>query len=186
MQSRTAALCIFAVSLAAPLLAGAQSTVYRWVDKDGKVQFSDAPPPPDAKDATQRRLGGGDVEPTPLPYATQAAAKRNPVSLYTATSCADACSRARDYLSERGIPFTEHDAQANPADRAALKDLIGSYQVPVLVVGTAKVKGFEEGLWSASLDEAGYPSTRLPGQPPTRPTVSAPPPAPAAAPPAAE
>jgi len=30
--------------------AGASGQAYRWVDKDGKVQFTDAPPPPGAKD----------------------------------------------------------------------------------------------------------------------------------------
>jgi hypothetical protein len=31
--------------LFAALDAQAQQTVYKWVDKDGKVQFSDTPPP---------------------------------------------------------------------------------------------------------------------------------------------
>ena len=60
MKARTFALpFFFAATFAAAFCANAQTNVYRWVDKDGKVQFSDSPPPADAKDATQRRLGGG-------------------------------------------------------------------------------------------------------------------------------
>ena len=183
MKSRTIALCAFAM-LALPLVAGAQTNVYRWVDKDGKVHFSDAPPPEDAKDASQRRIGGGAAEDTQLPYATQLAVKRNPVTLYTGTDCGDPCSRGRELLARRGVPFTERDAQNNAADQEALKQLIGTLDVPVLVVGAAKTKGYEESQWQAALDSAGYPRTRLPGQAPLRvPAAPAAPPKAADTPP---
>lgn len=182
MQSRTIALCLIAASLAAPAFAPAQSTVYRWVDKDGKVHFSDAPPPADARDASQKRMGGGDVDDSQLPYATQVAARRFPVLIYTGTKCGDPCARGRELLVKRGVPFAEHDAQNNPADQEALKKLIGSLEVPVLVVGENKTTGYEEGRWHAALDEAGYPRTRLPG---LRPLPVPPPPAPPQAPDAA-
>jgi glutaredoxin len=177
MQARTIALCVFAASLAAPFFANAQTTVYRWVDKDGKVQFSDSPPPAEAKGASQRRMGGGETADSPLPYATQVAARRNPVALYTGTSCRELCARGRELLEQRGIPFVEHDAESNRADREALKNLTGTTEVPVLVVGENKFKGFDESAWHASLDGAGYPKTRLPGQLPLRTVApSAPPP----------
>ena len=46
MKTRTIALTFLAAALAGALLAQAQSNVYRWTDKDGKVQFSDSPLPP--------------------------------------------------------------------------------------------------------------------------------------------
>src|ERR1700716_1227476 len=106
MKTRTIALTLLAVALAGALAVQAQSTVYRWVDKDGKVQFSDAPPPADAKDATQRRVGGGGTEDTQLPYATQLAARRNPVTLFTGADCGDPCVKARELLTRRGVPYT--------------------------------------------------------------------------------
>jgi glutaredoxin len=148
------------------MAAQAQTNVYRWTDKDGKVHFSDTPPPEDAKNATQKRLGGGAVEDTQLPYATQLAARRNPVTLYTGADCGDPCVKGRELLARRGVPYAEKDAQGNQADQDALKKLIGSLDVPVLVVGEKKTKGYEEGLWQAALDSAGYPRTRLPGQAP--------------------
>lgn len=175
----TIALALAAATLA--MAAQAQTNVYRWVDKDGKVQFSDTPPPDDAKGATQRRFGGGPVEDTQLPYATQVAMKRNPVTLYTGTQCGEPCASGRELLVRRGIPFSERDAQNNPADQQALKKLIGTLEVPVLVIGDNKAKGYDEGTWQAALDSAGYPRTRLPGQGPLPqpPVPVAPPKAPA-------
>lgn len=157
-----ALLCALAVLAAG--LAQAQSTVYRWVDKDGKVQFSDSPPPADAKAATERRMGGGYVDESQLPYATQVAARRHPVTMYTSNECGELCSQGRALLSKRGVPFAEKNAQANPADQEALQKLTGGLGVPVLVVGEANVKGFDEASWNAALDRAGYARTRLPGQ----------------------
>jgi glutaredoxin len=178
MKSTQIAVAALAAALVAATAAQAQTNVYRWVDKDGKVHFSDTPPPEDAKNATQRRIGGGATEDTQLPYATQQAMKRNPVTLYTGTDCGDPCVKGRELLAKRGIPYAEKDAQNNPTDQEALKKLIGTLDVPVLVVGESKFKGYEESQWQASLDSAGYPRTRLPGQAPLRT-----PPTPVAAPP---
>ncbi|HEX7605813.1 MAG TPA: glutaredoxin family protein, partial [Usitatibacter sp.] len=92
------------------------------------------------------------------------AKRRNPVTLYTGGDCGDACVKGRELLERRGIPYTERDAQINDADREALKKLVGSLYVPTLVVGEATTKGFDEDLWQAAFDSAGYPKTRLPGQ----------------------
>ena len=165
-----------ATALACSLEAGAQSTVYKWTDSQGKVHFSDTPPTEQAKGVTQKRMGGGEVDASQLPYATQLAAKSNPVTLYTAPQCGDPCTSARSLLGERGIPYSERNAQANPADAEEVKRLIGAMQVPVLVIGANHLKGYEEGAWQAALDGAGYPRTRLPGTLAPRPNVVPPPP----------
>jgi glutaredoxin len=160
------ALCLVAAALAGQ--ASAQTNVYKWTDKDGKVHFSDTPPPAEAKDAQQKRMGGGGGEDTQLPYATQLAAQRNPVTLYTGTDCGDPCSRGRELLARRGVPYAERDAQNNPADQEALKKLVGGLDVPTLVIGERSTKGYDEDSWQSALDAAGYPRTRLPGQAPLR------------------
>jgi glutaredoxin len=171
--------------LAASALADAQTAVYRWVDKNGKVQYSDTPPPEDVKSLTQKRMGGASVEVSQMPYATQIAMQKFPVTMYGAPNCGDLCSRGRDLLSKRGIPFSERDVQNNVGDAEAVKKLIGSIEVPVLLVGESKVKGFDEGSWNGALDGAGYPRTALPGQltPKAPPAPVAPPPVAAPVPP---
>ena len=173
MHSRLIAGAIVLAALAAAFAATAQTNVYRWVDKDGKVHFSDTPPPEDAKSVSQKRLGGGYTEESQLPYATQMAAKRNPVTLYTASGCGTPCDRGRELLSNRGVPFSERNAGGSNAEREALVKLAGSAEVPLLMVGENKVRGYDEDQWNAALDGGGYPRTRLPSQPVTRPEQAA-------------
>ncbi len=174
-----------ALILPAALGAWAQSTVYKWTDADGKVHFSDSPPPPQAsKNVTQQRVGGGTVAAPQLPYAIQQAMKSSPVTLFTAPQCGDPCSQGRTLLADRGIPYTERDAQASRADADQVKKLVGALQVPVLLVGTDPLKGYDPNSWNTALDTAGYPRTRLPGTLAPKPVVVAPPPPPPEAEPA--
>jgi glutaredoxin len=166
----------FAVALSFAFDAAAQ-TVYKWTDSEGKIHFSDMPPPAqDSKNLTEKRMGGGAPDVSGLPYATQLAMKTNPVTLYTASQCGDPCSDGRTLLSDRGIPYTERDAQGSREDAEAVKKAIGALQVPVLMVGADALKGYEAGSWNAALDAAGYPRTKLPGTVAPRPVVAPPPP----------
>ena len=174
MKSPTVACAALAAALLVSSAALAQTNVYRWTDKDGKVHFSDAPPAADAKDVTQKQMGGGSVDEAQLPFATQAAMRNNPVTLYTSNGCGDLCVQARGLLANRGIPFAERNAEANAANAEALKKLVGELSVPVLVIGANTLKGFEESSWQSGLDTAGYPRTRAPGQPAGR-VIPAPP-----------
>jgi glutaredoxin len=150
------------ISLAA--LAAQAQTVYKWVDKDGKVHFGDTPPTD--RDATAQRVpGGGPSSEEQVPYATQMAAKSSPVVVYTSNDCGELCAKGLDLLTKRGVPFTERNAEKSPDDARALKELAGSFQVPVMTVGSTMVKGFSEERWQSALDGAGYARTRLPGQP---------------------
>ncbi|MBL0142279.1 MAG: glutaredoxin family protein [Betaproteobacteria bacterium] len=185
MPARYRLPALFAVAMVFSALAAAQANVFRWVDKDGKVHYSDTPPPEPAKSLTQKRVGGGYAESSQLPYATQIAMKKSPVTMYSGADCGDPCKQGRDLLVKRGIPFGERDAQANAEDAEALKKLVGAIEVPVLVVGASKVKGYEEGAWHSALDGAGYPRTALPGQVPPRPPAAPVKAVPAAAPPPA-
>jgi glutaredoxin len=169
------------VSVASAAISTQAQTVYRWVDKDGKVQYSDTPPPADARSSQQKRLGSGATVDEQVPYAVQVATQKNPVSVFV-TGCGDPCSGARGLLAKRGIPYTERDPENNPADAEALKKLVGSLQVPVLVVGESSVKGFEEASWNSALDAGGYPRTnpftKAPAPKKSEAPKAAPPPAP--------
>jgi glutaredoxin len=134
-------------------------------------------------------MGGGSVATGQMPYETQQAMKKNPVTLYTSSDCGDLCAQGRALLGKRGVPFTERNASASTADAEQVKKLIGTLEVPVLLVGERHVKGYEEGLWQAALDRAGYARTALPGQAAAMPAPAAaptPPALPASAPPAKE
>ena len=55
-------LTAFALLLLISGLAAAQvQQVYRYIDVDGRVVYSDKPPPPGAKDAQAKRIGGNSI-----------------------------------------------------------------------------------------------------------------------------
>ena len=177
-----AAALLFATAVAAQ--------AYRWVDKDGKVHYTQTPPPPSQATSIQKRSAGGSVVESgqQLPYATQQAAKAHPVTIYTAEVCTDACRDARALLAQRGVPFREV-AVADEKSRADLKRVSGGDEVPVLVVGKQVTKGYLADTWHTALDSAGYPRSGPPlaakaQKPAPEPTAKAeePSPAPAAAP----
>ena len=156
-------LCI--ALLSAPL-AGAQTT-YRWIDPaSGLTVFSDQAPPPGAKQVVKTSGDERAGEPQ-LPYATRQAAEKFPVTLYTASNCADVCQQARGLLNGRGIPFSEKII-ASPDDTAELSRKLGSEAtIPSLMVGQQGFKGYEAGAWNNLLDLAGYPKSAPYGSKPS-------------------
>ncbi len=153
-QTLLQALTLGLVLVAAPVLA---QQMYRWTDAEGRVHYSDQPPPKEAKNVQTKNLGSNVVETDAMPYAVQVARRRNPVTLY-AFECGDVCSQAKSLLRGRGVPFSEIDPR-QPANAEKLKALTGSTDVPVLKVGDSVVNGFEAGRWQTALDNAGYPAT---------------------------
>jgi glutaredoxin len=141
--------------LALAATATAQTQVYRYTDADGRIVYSDRPPPSNAKNVQPKRLGANYIETSQMPLATQQAIDRNPVTLYT-YDCGDVCQQAEALLNRRGVPFTTVDV--TQADNAAkLQSLTGEQRVPVLQVGEKVEKGFLDSRWQAALDAAGYP-----------------------------
>ena len=168
--------CLLSLAL---LATGADAqNLYRWVDKNGKVHYSDQPPPKEIKKVDQPRLGTSTIETSGLPYGAQQAARDFPVTLFTSSDCKAECDTARAFLRKRGIPFSE-SAVATSDDTAAFKKRFGSDNVflPSMTVGSQNQQGFEEGAWNSLLDGAGYPRTAIPGAVPAAPPATTPAPA---------
>ncbi len=142
--------------------ASAHAELYKWVGADGKISYSDTPPPAAAKQVETKALaGGGGVDTSNLPYELAQAVKVSPVTLYTTTDCSP-CADGRSLLNARGIPFSEKTVTSND-DIEQLKRVGGKGQLPVLTVGRNKLLAFEAGAWNSALTTAGYPtSSKLP------------------------
>ena len=168
--------------------------VYRIVGPDGRVSFSDQPPPA----AQARPVTGTAGSPAPaaagnaaLPFELRRVASQFPVTLYTGKDCSP-CNSGRNLLNSRGIPYVERTV-TTPDDAAALTRLAGEPTVPVLTIGSQQIKGYSDVQWVQYLDAAGYPKqSQLPSnyrRPQPEPLVAAQPAAPTgtaqAAPPAA-
>lgn len=148
-----------ALLLSLLVAAAAQAgQLYRWVDQDGRVHYSDLLPPPEAQGGERKRLGDKPPAPT-LPYAVQEAARSFPVTLYTAEGCGEGCKQAVAYLTRRGTPFTEKDAREPDNSKVVMSLAGGRLEVPLLTVGRTSLRGYEEGAWATALDAAGYPRT---------------------------
>ena len=163
---------IFISLLALVLATAAQAQLFKWVDKDGKITYSDTPPPKEAKDVKQKSYGDNVTQTAEdLPYAVKDAMKRNPVTLY-ANACGDPCANARALLGGRGVVFTDRNPENDPAARDALKEASGAELVPTLTIGARVLKGFSEAEWHDALTSSGYPRTN-PGVKP-KPAAAAP------------
>ncbi|HTS52894.1 MAG TPA: glutaredoxin family protein [Burkholderiales bacterium] len=143
------------IALALATGTAAAGKLYKWVDKNGDVHYTDQPPPPEAKIAERKKFGDQATD-APVPYALQQAVKNFPVTLYNA-DCGDACSRASALLNQRGIPFTEKNARDSAVGEELRALNGGKLEVPVMKLGTQVVRGYEEGNWNNVLDAAGYP-----------------------------
>lgn len=158
---------LFAASLAFPFSAAGQ-TINQWKDpRTGNTTYSDQPPPSGIQ--VTKTLGGNEQAGSPQQsYATQLAAEKFPILLYTSADCTDRCAKGRELLNGRGAPFTEKMVQADSAELAELKALSGGDAVvPLILVGKQKFVGFDAGSWNNLLDLAGYPKTASPGSKPS-------------------
>lgn len=166
-----------AVFIASACLAATAQTqqMYKWVDADGKVTFSDTPPPKDAKNVEQKKMVDNSANDDNTPYSVKVAVEKYPVVLY-ANACGEPCDGARALLKTRGIPHADKNPEKDPAAFDALKAATGAQEVPVLTIGTNVQKGFSADEWNAALTTAGYPRNNPNLRPRTPPPT---PPAPA-------
>lgn len=155
MKTRIA-LVIATLSLGAALPATAQG-VYRIVGPDGRVTFSDQPPPA-SNAAPAARAGGASAAAggPALPFELRQIASRYPVVLYTGNDCAP-CNSGRNLLNARGIPYTEKTV-TTAEDIEALKRLAGEASLPFLSIGAQRLRGFSDAEWTQYLNAAGYPA----------------------------
>jgi glutaredoxin len=158
-RSKRIALTCGALAAAVAAIAFAQGQqVYRYVDKDGHVVYSDRAPPPEAKDVQAKRVTPNTIQNNETSLATRQAQERFPVTLYT-FACGEFCQSAEALLNRRGVPFSTVNVE-DPKGAEQLQKLTGELKAPVLQVGDKLVAaGYNEARWNALLDEAGYPKT---------------------------
>ena len=153
-----------AMAATCSLVAGANAQqVYRIVGPDGKVSFSDQPPPvtSNARATTSAGSRGASsgAAGSALPYELRQIANKYPVTLYTSENCGP-CTSARSLLTGRGIPFTEKTI-LTPEDSKALQRLSGETSLPFATIGGQQLNGFSDAEWTQFLNAAGYPAASV-------------------------
>ena len=149
-------------TLAASLLfaAPAAHALFKVIAPDGRVTYTDRPPSPSEGRVMPVNRDTGQATDVALPFALRQVATRFPVTLYTASTCGDACALARSLLGKRGVPFTERIAETDE-EREAWPRMVGGSEAPVLKVGEQTLRGYTPVAWDETLDTAGYPRQSL-------------------------
>ncbi|MDH4216149.1 MAG: DUF4124 domain-containing protein, partial [Gallionella sp.] len=80
--------------------------LFRWVDDNGRVHYSDTPPAGEAQVA-RKKLSKGIEPEQEISYEAKRAQQNFPVTLYVGETCAEPCTLARGLLRKRGVPYSE-------------------------------------------------------------------------------
>lgn len=118
--------------------------IYKWVDEQGQVHYSDQKP--DDRPVTEvtedpgsyQGIGYGTVE----IGAPEAAPRKERVVMLSASWCGT-CKKARTYFRRNGIPFREYDIETSRTGKR-LYEQLGANGVPVILVGKKRMNGFSE------------------------------------------
>ncbi len=110
--------------------------IYKWVDGQGKVHFSDRQP--GNYEALPVKLKINTY--TSVSYDTSLFDSGKKVVMYSTSWCGY-CKKARKYFETNSIPFTEYDIEKNATARSEYKKM-GATGVPVIIVGTKRMNGF--------------------------------------------
>jgi glutaredoxin len=136
--------CFAPVLLGALLLANlADAGVYKWKDADGNWQFSDQAPEGVAVEQVKIR----SFQAPPEVSDAEQPVETGKVVMLSASWCG-VCTRARAYMTQKGIPFTEHDVETSTTGRDQYRQLAGR-GVPIILVGSQRMDGFS----AARLDQ---------------------------------
>jgi len=125
------------------LSALSTAEIYKWIDKDGKVHYSDS----------KKRAANSDVETigvkvntyTNVTYTmpkTKSKEKNSKVVMYSAPWCGY-CKKAKRYFIANQIPFTEYDIDNDPRAKQRHKNM-GATGVPVILYKGKRMNGFSE------------------------------------------
>ena len=132
----TSSLQMFAVLAGLVSSASALSEIYRWVDEQGKVHFSDKPSVTQPSESVKLRINTYES----VTYATSDIDTGKKVVMYSTSWCGF-CKKARKYFKENGIKFTEYDIEKSAKGRQEYHRL-GATGVPVILVGKRRMNGF--------------------------------------------
>ena len=116
-----------------------KAQIYRWVDEQGVVHYSD-------KKARDRPVEAVDIKinsyrGVTLETATvKAAASPGRVVMYSTSWCGY-CAKARQHFKANGTPYVEHDIEKDRQARQRY-DGFGGKGVPVIFIGDARMNGF--------------------------------------------
>ncbi|WP_018230359.1 DUF4124 domain-containing protein [Methyloversatilis universalis] len=166
---------LICIVLAGALCAGtAIAQTYKWKDAQGRTHYTDTPPPPDARSATEKKLQPSVVE-QGASYAEREAMKNAPVTVWFGNECDKLCESAQALLRERAIAYTEQRITSEEQKAALVARFkVKEARVPAIAAGADQLMGYSADAWNRLLDRAGYPAKGSAKPPAPKPAAAEP------------
>lgn len=73
-----------------------------------------------------------------------------PVTIYSTPTC-HFCQMAKEFFTEKNVPFTNYDVSVDAAKREEMIKMTGQLGVPVIVIGDDIMVGFDRQKLAAKL-----------------------------------
>lgn len=131
----------------------AEAGIYSWKDASGKIHYGDRPPVDRQSEQLKIRVNTYTA-PAGILKADIFTAPQEKVVLYTTQRCGY-CKKAKQFLKQNNINYTEYDVETSKKGRRDYKKLNGR-GVPIILVGEQRMNGFSEGYMVEMLQSAGY------------------------------
>ena len=120
------------------LTSGSNGAIYKWVDENGKVYFTDNPPDDTHTEEVELRINTyTSVEIRPL---LERLGKKDKVVIYGTTWC-HTCDKAKHYFRKNNIPYVSYDVEKTRVGKMDFRLLRGK-SVPIIIVGNKRMNGF--------------------------------------------
>ena len=120
--------------------------IFRWVDEQGRIHFTDKPPPQAESQSVRLRINSftsPSIEPFQFDESLISKRVVTPDVIMYSTSWCGYCKQARRYFNQKQIAFTEYDVEKTDKGKQDFKRL-GGKGVPVILVGDQRLNGFSK------------------------------------------
>ena len=137
--------------------------IYKWVDENGSVHFTDTPPPgevnstvvnpqPNQVEGYGKVPAGRATAPVPVSAQTDQVSRHDlPIVELFVTSWCGYCKKAEAYFTKRNIPFVKYDIEKDQQAARRKASLSNSRGVPFVLIGDVGIPGYSEAAFEQAL-----------------------------------
>ena len=117
--------------------------IYKWVDEDGQIHFSDQKPENHVVTEIEVEIGSyQSVSYDAFEVDRSISAAGAKVVILSASWCGS-CKKAKKYFRKNRIRYTDYDIEKSSRGKR-LFEKMGATGVPVIIVGDKRMNGFSE------------------------------------------